>query len=319
MQDGGTPDNEGVCAARPAAMRASNTAVVALPRPTIQDVHLNGPSASSGLLGDTAQRDYSRKLRLFSGFAEPELRAAITDLGLKPGMRVLDAGCGTGEALKWLAEEIGPSGAAIGFDLATAHVASAAAYVPRDAFVVQANLLRAPFRPHIFDLIWCVNTIHHLRDPIRAVSTLTSLARAGGRIVLGQSSLVPEMYFAWDSRLERVTNEAVRQYYRDRYGLSERALTHVRALVGWLRAIPLRGVTVRTVAIERISPLRPADEAYLLEVIFRGTWGERLRPYLSGADYAELVSLCDPNAAQFALRRPDFHFLQCFTLVIGET
>jgi SAM-dependent methyltransferase len=282
-------------------------------------MHLRGPSAPSDLLGDTAQRDYSRKLQLFSRFAEPELRAAIADLELKPDMRVLDAGCGTGEALKWLAEEIGPSGEAIGFDLASAHVAKAAAYVPAHVLVVQASLLQAPFRPHTFDLIWCVNTVNHLRDPIGAVSTLRSLARNGGRIVLGQSSLVPEMYFAWDSRLERVTNEAVRQYYRDRYGLSEHDLTHVRSVVGWLRAVGLRDVTVRTLVLERIAPLRPADEAYLVEVIFRGTWGERLRPYLSGADYAELVSLCDPNAYQFALRRPDFHFLQCFTLVIGET
>jgi SAM-dependent methyltransferase len=300
-------------------MRMSTTAVGASPQASLQDGHLSDPNTSSGLLGDTAQRDYSRKLRLFSRFAEPELRAAIADLGLKPGMRVLDAGCGTGEALKWLAEEIGPSGEAIGFDLATAHVTTAAAYVPAGVFVVQANLLRAPFRSHSFDLVWCVNTINHLRDPIRAVSTLTSLARTGGRIVLGQSSLVPEMYFAWDSRLERITNEAVRQYYRDRYGLSEHDLTHVRSLVGWLRAVRLRGVKVRTLVIERIGPLQPADEAYLLEVIFRGTWGERLRPYLSEADYAELVGLCDPNASQFALRRPDFHFLQCFTMVIGDT
>lgn len=315
----GSSDNEGVCAARLAAMRISTTSVEAPAQPSLQDLHLNGPSAPSGLLGDTAQRDYARKLRLFSVFAEPELRAAIAGLGLKPGMRVLDAGCGTGEALKWLAEEIGPGGAAIGFDLASAHVASAAACAPPGVHVVQANLLRAPFRPHTFDLIWCVNTIHHLRDPIRAVSTLRSLARAGGRIVLGQSSLVPEMYFAWDARLERVTNEAVRQYYRDRYGLSEYALTQVRSVVGWLRAIALQQITVRTLVIERIGPLQPADEAYLLEVIFRGTWGERLRPYLSAADYAELVSLCDPNASGFALRRPDFHFLQCFTLVMGET
>jgi len=91
----------------------------------------------------------------------------------------------------------------------------------------------------------------------------------------------------------------------------------VRALVGRLRGAGLREVTVRTLPIERTSPLRPADEAYLLEAIFRGTWGERLQPYLYPADYAELIGNCDPKDPRFALRRPDFHFLQCFTLATG--
>jgi hypothetical protein len=30
-----------------------------------------------------------------------------------------------------------------------------------------------------------------------------------------------------------------------------------------------------------------------------------------------LARLCDPQDAQFALNRPDFHYVQTFTLVIG--
>ena len=70
--------------------------------------------------------------------------------------------------------------------------------------------------------------------------------------------------------------------------------------------------------IERVSPLGPADVAYLVGAIFQQTWGERLRPYLSAGDYDELTHLCDPQHPQFALRRPDFHFLQTLTLVIAE-
>jgi SAM-dependent methyltransferase len=302
----------------------------------------SSPHALQRTLGDTAARDYSRKLQLFAALAEPELRAAITILGLKPGMRVLDAGCGTGEALGWLSEEVGPQGEAVGFDLATAHVVAAAAHMsarttrvagnaahtrtngrpngpPQRAFVLQADLLRVPFRPGSFDAIWCANTINHARDPVAAVISLTALLRSGGRLAVAQSSLLPEMYFAWDSRLERMTNEAVRQYYRDRYRLSERDLTGIRSLVGWVRAAQLDDVTARTFLIERISPLRPADEAYLAEAIFRDTWGERLRPYLSASDYAELVELCNPDSARYALRRPDFHFLQSLTVVTGAT
>jgi SAM-dependent methyltransferase len=274
--------------------------------------------AHAGLLGDTAARDYSHKLRLFNACAAPELRQAIAGLGLQPGMVVLDAGCGTGEALQWLSDEVGPGGQVFGIDLATAHVNAARERAPPGVQVLQADVLEAPFPRMSFDLIWCVNTINHLREPVRGARALAGLLRPGGKLALGQSSLLPDMFFAWDARLERITNEAVRQYYRDRYGLSELDLTAIRALVGVLRHAELHHVTARTFMIERVSPVGTADEAYLCEAIFRDTWGERLRPYLPEEDFAALARLTDSRHPQFALRRPDFHFLQTFTVASGQ-
>ncbi len=274
--------------------------------------------ASPGPLGDTPQRDYSRKLRRFSAFAEPELRAAIASLELRSGMRVLDAGCGTGEALGWLAAAVAPDGLAVGIDLSASHVRAALATAPlQGASVVQADLRRAPVAGAAFDLVWSVNTIHHLPDALAATRALSELLRPAGRLALGQSSLLPDMYFVWDARLERVVNEAVRAYYRDRYRLSEQDLTAVRRIFGLLHEAGLTSITVRTFLIERHAPLDPRTKAWLLEAIFEGTWGERLRPYLLPADYAEVARLCDPGHPQFALRRPDFHFLQTFTLAAG--
>jgi len=275
-------------------------------------------AASAGLLGDTATRDYSHKLRQFNSFAEPELRRLIASVGLRPGMRVLDAGCGTGEALPWLLGEIGPSGKVIGIDLAAAHVDAARRYASLDIEIHQGDLLAAPVAAESIDFIWCVNTLNHLHDPLQGVNRLAALLRPSGRIALGQSSLLPDMFFAWDARLERVTNEAVRQYYRDRYSLSERDLTSVRAIVGVLRAANLQNVIARTVLLERVSPVDTATERYLVDTIFNGTWGERLRPYLTDEDYAELARVCDPHHSSYALRRPDFHLLQSFTLAMGE-
>jgi SAM-dependent methyltransferase len=274
--------------------------------------------ATVGLLGDTARRDYSSKLSLFNAFAESELRQAVDSLALEPGMRVLDAGCGTGETLDWLRRAVEPHGSVIGIDLSAAHVAAARRGRSPEIGVLQANLLEMPFVAGSFDLIWCVNTINHLHDPVLGVKRLATLLSPRGRIALGQSSFLPDMYFAWDSRLERLTNEAVRAYYRDRYSVSERDLAKTRGLVGLLRRAGVPRVWARTCVIERMTPLQPAAERYLLDGIFRGTWGERLRPYLSGEDYAELGCLCDPEDPKFALRRPDFHFLQTFSLAVGD-
>ncbi|MFC4761832.1 class I SAM-dependent methyltransferase [Dyella koreensis] len=278
---------------------------------------MDKPIVDSGLLGDTKSRDYAQKLSLFNRFAAPELRNAIASLSLEPGMQVLDAGCGTGEALQWFRDALGVNGIVIGLDLSSPHLAVARAQAQIDVLVAQADMTKPPLSARSFDLVWSVNTINHLRDPDASVATLSTLLRPGGRIALGQSSFLPDMYFAWDSRLERLTNEAVRQYYRDKYSLDERDLTAVRASVGILRRAGLKDVQAQTFNIDRVSPLNPSDEDYLLEAIFRATWGARLRPYLADTDYAELVKLCDPLESGFALRRPDFHFLQTFTLAIG--
>jgi len=275
-------------------------------------------SSPSGRLGDTTARDYSRKLQLFNAFAELELRRAIRGLDLRPGMRILDAGCGSGEALRWFCDEMG-EGTVVGIDLAAAHTRVARTHAPPEALVAQADLGQLPFNENSFDLIWSVNTINHLDDPAESLRRLAGLLRSGGRVALGQSSLLPDMYFAWDGRLERLTTEAVRQYYRDRYQLDEQSLTDVRALVGVARRAGLREVQATTTLIERVFPLDPNSRTYLSEAIFRDTWGDRLRPYLSGSDHDELRRLCDPTAPEFALSRTDFHFLQTFTLVLGRS
>jgi ubiquinone/menaquinone biosynthesis C-methylase UbiE len=276
------------------------------------------PEPRTGLLGDTAARNYSRKLQLFNACAEPELRQIIASMGLEPGTRVLDAGCGTGETLQWLHGAVGRHGVVVGVDLAAAHAQAARAAVSSEIMVVQADLMRLPFVPRSFDLIWSVNTVNHFGDALAGLKSLTTLLTPDGRVMVGQSSLLPEMYFAWDSRLERLTTEAVRQYYRERYSLTERQLAGTRALLGLLRGAKLKNIRVRTVVIERTYPVDPATEAYIVEAIFRDSWGERLRPYLPREDYEELVSLCDPSHPAFALRREDFHFLQTLTTLTGE-
>ncbi|HEX5353918.1 MAG TPA: methyltransferase domain-containing protein [Rhodanobacteraceae bacterium] len=272
---------------------------------------------ATGLLGDTPQRDYAKKLRLFNAFAQPELRETIDALSLPAGSRVLDAGCGTGEAVGWWRESLHGSGIVVGMDLSAAHTGAARDTAPARTLILQGDMLEPPFADGTFDLVWVVNALNHLHDAVAGVRTLSRLLRSGGRIAVAQSSLVPDMYFAWDARLEARVNEAVRTYYLERYGRSEREFTAVRSLVGWLQRAGLRDVSVHTRMIERTHPLAEADERYLLECIFRGTWGERLRKYMGAEDFAELTRLCDPDDERHALRRRDFHFLQSLTVAVG--
>ncbi|MDB6097756.1 MAG: SAM-dependent methlyltransferase, partial [Gammaproteobacteria bacterium] len=131
-------------------------------------------SARAGLLGDTPDRDYSRKLQLFNAYAQSEIRQVIAGLALRPGMRILEAGCGTGEALAWLQEAAGTPGIVMGIDLSAAHVCAARKRATAQIEILQADFMLAPLPLANFDLIWCANTIHHLPDRAQAVSRLAS-------------------------------------------------------------------------------------------------------------------------------------------------
>ncbi|HEY7871451.1 MAG TPA: hypothetical protein VIC31_01895, partial [Rudaea sp.] len=74
----------------------------------------------TGLLGDTPRRDYAEKLKLFNAFARPELCETINALSMPARSRVLDAGCGTGEAVGWFQEVMRGIGMVVGMDLAAA-------------------------------------------------------------------------------------------------------------------------------------------------------------------------------------------------------
>src|SRR3954471_20306295 len=93
------------------------------------------PPDSPALLGDSAERDYSAKLRHFNAFARAELKHLIAGLEVGPATRVLDVGCGTGEPVGGFKELTGATGLVAGFDLSSAHTRAARATAP-DATVI---------------------------------------------------------------------------------------------------------------------------------------------------------------------------------------
>ncbi len=270
---------------------------------------------TTGPLGDGLRRDYGEKLERFARFAAPELQDVLNGLGIRPGDRILDVGCGTGMVCRWLAERAGAAGLVVGLDVSLLHGVRALARIEA---VVVADAAAAPFAPGTFDLVWACNTVNHFGDPPAGVHSLSRLLRPGGRLAVAQSGLLPEMFFAWDASLERAVTDACHRYYRERYGLTPGDTGGVRAVVGLLRRAGLLNVKARTEVIERTAPLGSTDEEYLLETVFRGYWSESVRGYLEPRDRDRLERLCDPASPEYCLRRPDFHHLQTFTLVVGS-
>ncbi|MEU1455312.1 class I SAM-dependent methyltransferase [Streptomyces avermitilis] len=115
----------------------------------------------------------------------PAYAAAIAELGLCEGDRVLDAGCGTGRALPPLRAAVGPSGVVVGADLTPAMLAAAVrAGRGRDGQLLLANVAGLPLGTESLDAVFAAGLIAHLPEPAQNLRELARVVRAGGTLAL---------------------------------------------------------------------------------------------------------------------------------------
>lgn len=100
-------------------------------------------------------------------------RAAFFLPHLRPGMRLLDAGCGPGSITVGLVAAVAP-GEVVGVDLEPRQIAAARALAhERQALGVRfavADVYRLPFPDASFDAAFAYTVLFHLREPVRALS-----------------------------------------------------------------------------------------------------------------------------------------------------
>ncbi|MFF7140536.1 class I SAM-dependent methyltransferase [Streptomyces nodosus] len=115
----------------------------------------------------------------------PAYAAAVRDLGLHEGDRVLDAGCGTGRALTPLRKAVGASGVVLGTDLTPAMLEAARrAGRDRDGRLLLADVTALPLRTESLDAVFAAGLISHLPHPADNLRELARVVRPGGLLAL---------------------------------------------------------------------------------------------------------------------------------------
>jgi len=129
----------------------------------------------------------ARATRWERGFPDdrPAFEAAIGELGLRPGGRALDAGCGTGRAMPLLRDAVGAGGAVVGVDMTPEMLREAAALGRRAAgLLAEADCARLPLADAVFDAVLACGLVNHLSDPVGGLRELARVTRPGGRLAL---------------------------------------------------------------------------------------------------------------------------------------
>jgi ubiquinone/menaquinone biosynthesis C-methylase UbiE len=147
------------------------------------------PWRDSSGLDDKQAREHAVRLELR---ARAESEVAVRDeyvslLGVAPGERVLDVGCGSGAVTRTLARRVAPGGRAVGMDTSAALLKVARELADEAGLAAMIEFKEGdcrilPFPDVSFDAVVAATTLSHVPDPQRALAEMVRVTRPGGRV-----------------------------------------------------------------------------------------------------------------------------------------
>ena len=140
-----------------------------------------------------------------------------------PGIRILDAGCGTGYNVQYFSSS--PSRTVFGLDIS----GPAMEFVRKKGLntVAQASVTAIPFPPDCFDLVFSFEVITHLERRLHedAFREMRRVLKPGGSLYLR----LPAFMWLWSSH-----DEAIQAYYRYARPEVEAILTRAGYRIEWI-------------------------------------------------------------------------------------
>ena len=134
-----------------------------------------------------------KRLQLLHQVYGPGTESLFHRVGLRPGMRVIEVGCGSGNIACWVAEQVGPEGFVTAVDVSSDQIEQARRQADsRGLQNIEFHVADAyaPSLPEsTFDLVYCRLVLSHLTRPADALAAMRALARPGGLVVCEEIDL----------------------------------------------------------------------------------------------------------------------------------
>jgi len=142
---------------------------------------------------------------------EAKTDAAFTErllqrVGLREGMRALDAGAGTGAVARVMGRIVGPEGSVVAMDrsedrLAFGRIRARELGVHNVAFE-RGDLETGDIPGGPYDLAWCRFVFEYLREPDAALEHLVRQVKVGGKVVVGDCDGHGTQHFPIDPEVQ---------------------------------------------------------------------------------------------------------------------
>jgi arsenite methyltransferase len=266
---------------------------------------------------DADQTDYADSEYLYNAVMAPALIAAIADLGLRPGWRVLDAGCGPGGTLPLLHAAVAPGGSMLGLDYSAPHVERARALMRErglsDAVAIEIADLRQdlPVELESCDAVWIADVLYPdtVGDPEPVVARLVRTLKPGGLLAIFYGNWLRPMCLPGYARIEHLICAARETAYaRER---PWQGAPHPERALGWLQRAGLTSCAIQVLPVVYRHPLPAEVRRYITDAILGGHY---VRAVVAAGNDAGMTAedldlwrcLADPESPDFLLDQPDY-------------
>lgn len=149
-------------------------------------------------------RDEYERLRGQARGWETATGRLLDEIGLAPGARCLDAGCGPGETMRLMAQRVGPAGSVLGIDLDAPLGADAVAMLHASGhrqcrFQEHDVSSPAPLPAAPFDLVYARLLLFHLPERVAVLARLWNAVAPEGHLVvqdydIGGARVLPTLH-----------------------------------------------------------------------------------------------------------------------------
>lgn len=184
---------------------------------------------------------------------------------LRPGLRLLDVGCGPGTITADLARRVAP-GRVVAVDNAPAVLALARAAAADAGVAVEvreADVYDLPFADGSFDVVHAHQVLQHLSDPVAALVEMGRVCRPGGLVAARDSDYPAMVWHPPDPRLGRWL-----ELYEEVAKATGAEPAAGRRLLSWAHAAGYESVVASAAAWCFATP---AERAW-----WGGLWAERV-------------------------------------------
>jgi SAM-dependent methyltransferase len=124
------------------------------------------------------------RLRIQGDAMAPDTRVMLDRIGVAPGWRCLDIGCGPGGITDLLSERVGPSGRVIGLDMDEQHLAHARTSARANVEFLRGDAYGSDLPSGMFDLVHMRFVASTAGGPERLLREAMRLTRPGGIVAL---------------------------------------------------------------------------------------------------------------------------------------
>jgi SAM-dependent methyltransferase len=133
------------------------------------------------------------RLALLNQLYGPPSEALLVEAGLKPGLRVAEIGCGSGNMTCWLANKVGPTGHVTGVDSSRESLEQAQKQVRArhlgNVELVCSDVNQLSLPQGSFDLVYCRFVLMHQLQPEKGLRQMRGIVRTGGSVVCEELDL----------------------------------------------------------------------------------------------------------------------------------